>query len=541
MAGLDSPAPLPIPSERDQLRALAEMRWAAFARLMRNDNEKISFAFWLTGRILIFVVAVAVAFICGLLTDLATDGGPLSLTMIFLLVGGLWQGMALLREQQSGVELELLRFPLRLRTYIGLWLAAGALESMTILGTLACVGLFTGLVLGGANPLRAASAVFLYFVFNLALARNVMLWMGRLLARRRTRELVLVLFSIFGVLPRMLHTVWKQAIAWIHRLPLPSFVYTALHYTPPVLTAHTAFGKGGILIPLAGLLAWDAVLVSALIIGLRRSYRGEHLHEFAAASAPTRLARTATSTLSTSQASNPVFVVAHMEWARLRHGGAALYGTLTPLIYVAFFGLRLARSSVGAWTLPIAAAYLALTLRAYNVFGADGPGVQTFMLLPIPLRLVLAGKNLFAACIYLAQLIVAAVLVDVVAHKLSGPALAFTAVWATCHMAVNFAMGNIRSLKGPARVVQDRTVLKGSRGTGGGGWLALAAMLSAATVGAGIVALAMGLDQPWLAPAAMLPFTAAAIVWYRRALASPQLNGDIAAMEPLSRIVARSA
>ncbi len=545
MAGIDAneAAALPIPREIDQLRALAEMRWRLFVRGMRNDNAKISFALWLTGRIFIVCLGLGAGVLCAFFAYIACDGGTPSLSRIFLFVMLGWQGFALLRESQSGVELELLRFPLRLRTYIALWLSAGALEGLTILGTLAFLGLYIGLLLGHANPFRAAAAVLLFLICNLLLSRNVALWMGRLLARRRTRELVLILFSIMGILPRFLARMWSHISEAIHRLPLPPAFFTALHGLPPAVAAHAAFGNNSITVPFLGILLWDAALAAALVIGLLRAFRGEHLQEFAASSEPARLAtRTSAHAAPSGRISNPAVVVAQMEWARLRHGGAAMYGTLAPLLYVALFGLRLARTSLGFWTLPIVAAYLGLTLRSYNVFGADGPGVQTFMLLPIPLRDVVRGKNLFAASIYIAQLLIAALLVTFVAHRISGPALLFTAIWAAGHMAVNFTIGNNRSIRAPMRVATDRVAFRGRRGgSSGGGWIALVCIFAASLIGGIIVAAATWFHHPWLAPIAMLPFSAAAILWYRRGLASPILQGDIEAMEPLGLIVARTA
>jgi ABC-2 type transport system permease protein len=548
MAGIEltPEVQLAIPRESEQFRALVEMRWRLFTRTMRNDTAKINFALWLTGRIVIFGLALGAGVFAAFMAYLACaeDGAPGPGKVFFFLML-FWQGLSLLRDQASGgVEGQLLRFPLRLRTYIALWLSAGLLEGMTIIGTLACIGLYVGMVVAGVNFFRAGIAVLLFLFCNLMLSRNITLWMGRLLARRRTREIVLLLFSLISILPRFMRSFWTETAALLHRLPLPPWVFSAVHALPPSLAARTAFGNTAAALNFLGLFAWSAALAASLIIGLRRSFRGEHLQEFAAASEPKRLARTAAkhAAAGNSHGSHPAFVVAQMEWARLRHGGAALYGTFTPLIYVAIFGLRLARTSVGFWTLPIVCAYLALTLRAYNIFGTDGPGVQTFMLLPIPLRDIALGKNLFAAAIFMAQVCASAILVGFVAHRTSAPALLFTAIWAAGHMAVNFAIGNARSVRVPTRVSIDRTVVRGARSNStGGGWIALTAIFASSVVGAIIVAICIGLHQPWLAPVGMLPFSAAAAIWYHRSLNSPALQGNIQSMEPLGLILAKTA
>ena len=512
---------------------------------MLNDSAKINFALWLTGRIVILCFAVFVAGISAFLAYIGCDSDGAKLPGIFVFVMLGWQAIGLLREPQNGgVEAELLRFPLRLRTYIGLWLSAGALDGVTLLGTWACFGLWIGLLVGHANPARATIAVALFLACNLMLSRTIVLWMGRMLARRRTRELVLVLFSIIGIVPRLMRNAWVQIADYLHRLPLPPIVFRAVHALPPSLAAHVAFGNTGFVLQFSGLLLWDAALAAVLILGLRRSFRGEHLQEFAASSEPKRLAaRTNTRTEHASGTTHPAFLVVQMEWARLRHSGMALYSIFTPLIYVVILGARAARTPIGFWTLPIFAAYMGVVgLRSFNVFGADGPGVQTFMLAPIPLRQVMLGKNLFAALIYAAQLAACTLMVALVVHRVSAPALLFTLVWAACHMAVGFTIGNTRSITTPVRVATDRVAFRRSQtSSSGGGWIALLSLFAASLVGGIIVVVCTWSHHPWLAPLVMLPFTAAAIVWYRRTLDGPIFQGDIEAMEPLGLIVAKTA
>jgi ABC-2 type transport system permease protein len=519
------------------------MRWRLFTRAMLSDSAKINFALWLTGRITILCFAVFVAGISAFLAYIGCDSDGAKLPGIFVFVMLGWQAIGLLRDPQNGgVEAELLRFPLRLRTYIGLWLSAGALDGVTILGTWACFGLWIGLLLGHANPVRATLAVALFLACNLMLSRTIVLWMGRMLARRRTRELVLVLFSVIGIVPRLLRNAWVQIAEYLHRLPLPPIVFRTVHALPPSLAAHTAFGNSGFVLQFAGLLLWDVALASALILGLRRSFRGEHLQEFAASSEPKRLAARNTRTARATYATHPAFLVVQMEWARLRHSGMVLYATFTPLIYVVILGTHVARTPIGLWTLPIAAAYMGVVgLRSFNVFGADGPGVQTFMLSPIPLRQVMLGKNLFAALIYVAQLAACTLVVALVVHRISVPALLFTLVWAAGHMAMSFTIGNTRSITTPIRVATNGVALRRNQRGGGGGWIALLCIFAASLVGGIIVVACTWSHHPWLAPLAMLPFTAAAIVWYRRTLDRPMFYGDIEAMEPLGLIVAKTA
>ena len=145
---------------------------------------------------------------------------------------------------------------MRLRTYIVLWLSAGALEGLTIVGAWACLGLLIGLAVAGAGLLLPALVVFLYFAINLLLSRLVYVWLGRLLAKRRTREIVLIVCSLIGLLPRMLQTMRADAVRLLHRLPIPPKLYSVLHWMPPYLAAHTLLRGSDAPVRAAGLLLW---------------------------------------------------------------------------------------------------------------------------------------------------------------------------------------------------------------------------------------------------------------------------------------------
>ncbi len=542
MAGL---ADLPLPRERDQVATLAEMRWQLFTRSLRSTDSKVAFAFRLTGKLLVVGAAIGAGIGSGFAAYFGYQRQDHALTVLFITIFVAWQSLSLLRgTSPHGVESELLRFPLRLRTYIGLWISVGLFEGTTILGTVACLGLMAGLLMAGAGVPLALSVSLLFLACNFVASRAMFLWMNRWLAKRRTREFVLILASVVGLVPRMLQTGHYNLGRMLLRLHLPAFVMRTLHVVPPLLAGdmllHRHASWSGV-----WLAAWTAALGAVLFVGLRRAFLGEHLQEFAAASEPQRLRARAVQASREARTTHPAFTVTQMEWSRLRHSGSAIYQIVAPLLFVAIFGARLAAGKYGSWVLPAAVAYIGLNLRGANAFGSDGAGVQCFLLLPVPMRAVLMGKNLFAASLYAVQIIASALLVLVFAHHLQTYPVLFTLVWAVCFMAVCFSLGNQRSLRAPFLVATEQVSFKvartSSRGAMSGGWVILVMSLGTGLLGALIVGVALWTGHPVLAPVVMLPFTIAAVIFYARSLRDPVFQGDIAAGERLMDVVARTA
>jgi ABC-2 type transport system permease protein len=541
MAGMTTAAEaVVVPSERDQFAALLEVRWRIFVRNMRNSDAKISFVLYVLGRIIIFAFGLGVGIGCGAAAYFGYTRQPSLLTTLFTFVLMGWQGFSLVRGTvPNGVEVELHRFPMRLRTYIVLWLSAGVLEGLTIIGAVGCLGLFIGLAAAGAGVLLSAFVILLFFAINLLLSRVLYLWLGRLLAKRRTREVVLITCSLVGLLPRLLQTMSKDVLRVLHRLPIPPQVYLVLHWAPPYLAAHTLMRGSDAPLRALGLLVWAVVPATALTLGLRRAFRGENVQEFSASSVPKHMTARRLKEETGSEIQRPALLIAQMEWARLRHSGVAMYQMIAPLLLVAMFGLRMASGRQGSWILPMAAAYIGLTLRCGNAFGRDGAGAQLWLLFPMPLRTVLEGKNLFATIIYVAQLIAATLLVHAMTRRLQWAPILFTACWGTCFVAISFVVSNLRSLQSPKRVVEGAASMR-SRGQGGGGWQLLVVIIGTVLLGGTIVAGALYLHRPMLAPACMLPFAVAAVLFYRHSLQNPMFNGDIFATEKLTE-VSRSA
>jgi ABC-2 type transport system permease protein len=311
-----------------------------------------------------------------------------------------------------------------------------------------------------------------------------------------------------------------------------------LHVTPGYLAANALQPVYGASLLL--LLTWTAATAGVLLLGLHRAFRGEESHEFRAAASDSMATR---KRQGDHRDGSLVGAIAACEWDKLRHGGAAIYASLSPLLYLVFFGLRLARGPLGTWIVPIAAGYLALSLRSVNVFGQDGPGVQTYLLAPVPLRTILLGKNLFAVMLYVAQVLLGSSVLILVTHRLSIAPLVFTLLWMIAYACAAFTLGNQRSLQRPTLIPTGKVTLRDVRRvrrSSGGSWTGLLLIFGGAAVGGGAIGLSFWLHMPVLAPLVMLPCAVTSVIVYRTSLRRPAYNGDILQAEALMN-VARTA
>ena len=92
----------------------------------------------------------------------------------------------------------LLRFPLTFRSYFLVRLAFGSLEPATAIGILWSLGIVLGITAAAPSLFFVAALSLLAFaILNILLGRMVYVWVERWLARRRTRELLGVIFFLF--------------------------------------------------------------------------------------------------------------------------------------------------------------------------------------------------------------------------------------------------------------------------------------------------------------------------------------------------------
>jgi|GEM_PF-3512533 len=514
---------------REQYRALAEMRWTLFVRGLRDVDNRIRFVVRILFRLLMFGVAVGMAVAAGFGVYYGvTLPRPGLVLHVFWWIFGVWQMYVLVRSSLShGVGRNLLRFPMRFRTYATLWMFSGLTDTPTLLGAFVCLGAACGASLADVPAWVALAGPGLFFCVNVLLSRMIFLWSERLLANRRTREFVLILFSLIGLLPQFFVRTHNNPL---RHIPIPHFLVRLSGWTPPAFAARSiasgvdALPRGIAVLWLAGL-----CLVFAAFIGqrLHREYRGEDLHESASSIArpekrPHRTSRAAQESMRDTESASIPLAVFGIEFAKLRHSGQAIYQMLSPLLLIVLFGWRMASHSP-QWLLPGGVIYLSMDLagRTFNCFGTDGPGVQVYRLAPISMRSVFLGKNLYAVCIFATQSVLLLGMAVFAGHmelRLAIYALAF-AIFA---VAADLVVGNQLSLRSPRRTDMNRATLQAARSerraATGGGWRSLATIFGVPFLGIALAAAGYALHLPLLAPAVMSVMAAVAAFLYWKSL-----------------------
>src|SRR5260370_5877816 len=273
---------------RGQLAAIAELRWRLFVNSLRTTRGKLEFlsrglvslAFLLGGLGGCLVMA-ALAFY------FLSAGKPELLALLLWAVFFFWQGfpvMATAFINKPGPS-DLLRFPLSYRLYFLVRLAYGSFDIAPALGSMWLAGILLGI--GFARPplLPWAGLVLLAFALvNLLIMQMVFAWVERWLARRRTREILGVLFillmlSLQLIGPLMEHFAGRsrpEMTRWIELLRATQALF------PPGLAADAIAqaARSHFMVSFSSLLllcAWGTTIGYFLHMRLCAQYRGQNL------------------------------------------------------------------------------------------------------------------------------------------------------------------------------------------------------------------------------------------------------------------------
>jgi len=372
----------------------------------------------------------------------------------------------------------------------------------------------------GALPL-----LILFALLNLLCSRAVFLLLERWLAQRRTRELLGILFLLFIIGTQFIGPIaghLKQS-----QLPGVS-TWTSLltieRASPPGLAAFSleSLQQGQPFATLAaagGLLIYAALFGLLLLRRLKAQYLGENLSE-AMAPAVTRTSPTAVRPgWQLSWLSPPIAAVFEKECRYLLRSGPILFTLIMPLVILIMFRFLPGRgeTAVGQaadFAFPAGAGYalLVLTNLAYNLFGAEGAGVQTYWVGPVRLQDVFLAKNLTHA----------AVLGVDTGLVLLGTFLFFRPPSASIFLAtigallfalpLNFAAGNLTSVYAPKKI--DLATFGRQRASGITALVSVVVVLTVLGTSGAIIAISHLLGRDWLAPLIFLPLAAGAFAVY---------------------------
>jgi ABC-2 type transport system permease protein len=467
----------PALHRRDQLIAVAELRWRMFVNSLRSKRGKME----LLSRIIVttaFALGGLGAFAAstGVSWYLVSQGKAEYLALVLWPIFFFWQVFPVMSTAftSNPDSSDLLRFPLNYSSYFLIRLAYGFFDPASAIG---CVGVF-GVLLGTsfARPALfpwAMLALLTFAIFNLVLMQTIFAWLERWLAQRRTREIMGVLFILtmlsFQLIGPMIERLGKGSHPQLGRAAdivtqVQAVLPAGLAANAIALPSHSLSVSG--LMSLCGLLAMTAAVGFLLNLRLRAQFRGENLSEVAARPPVAQVQGQAQGLQmgwNLSGFSQPVAAVFEKEVRYLARSGPMLLTLIMPIFMLVVFRMGGATRS-GAYqqnflsrtpelAFPAAAAYamLVLTNLLYNSFGGDAAGVQFFYACPVSFRHILLGKNLTHASILIADTVLAWI---AIAWFWSPPSLAVTiATIAALLFAapLNFAAGNLLSIYSPKK------------------------------------------------------------------------------------------
>ncbi len=458
----------PASRARQQLAAVARLRWRIFVNSLRTKRGRLELA----SRIFISLAFLGGGIggaigLGGAAWFLLTQGNPDWLGALLWPVLLFWQLFPLMASAftQNVESSSLLRFPLGYRSYFLIRLAYGSLDPATAVSGLWLLGIDTGIAVARPRALPWATFVLLTFaLMNLVLARMLFAWLERWLAQRRTREIMGILFFLFILSFQLIGPLFA---VYEHRsIPetriLGQKVSLAQRPFPPGLAAAAIAGvvegrpKTSAL-PFLLLGCYGVAFLWLLNFRLRAEYRGENLSESAGRKA-SRAVQVLRPGWNLPGIPGPVTAVFEKELRYLSRSGPMLFTLIVPLFMLAVF--RRSGNNDGLFahlpglTFPLGAAYslLLLTNLSYNNFGSEGAGTQFFFASPVSFRQIMMGKNLAHSLVFALEAVLVYLGTCLLYRPPSVEITLATLAAILFVVPIDLAAGNLFSIYSPSRV-----------------------------------------------------------------------------------------
>jgi ABC-2 type transport system permease protein len=161
-------------------------------------------------------------------------------------------------------------------------------------------------------------------------------------------------------------------------------------------------------------------------------------------------------------------------------------------------------------------AMLGLLGGLYNIFGADGAGVQLYLLAPMRLRDVIVAKNISSLTLLTIEALMAwcVVLVMATAPVTLSTQLS-TFFWVVFIIFANLSFGTLRSIQAPRKVTLAQTrAIRPASASRTSGLLVLAVLIGGMLLQIPVTLLCRYFQNPWLAIVCFAPLAAVAIGAY---------------------------
>jgi ABC-2 type transport system permease protein len=526
---------------RGQFAAIAELRWRIFVNSLRTLRGRLELVSRVLAGVGYSVIGIGGTIGLGVAAWYMVSYNQLEWLALplwgILLYWQLFPVMATAFVETFDTQ-NLLRFPLRYRSYFLMRLVYGSLDPTTFVAVLWLAGLAAGIGAQRPRLLPWALLVFATFAaFNISLNRAIFSWIERWLARRKSREILALFFFLFVIGLQFISPLTNYYLGHYKRLHRPPAFALALpflsieRFSPPGLASAAvsrslesdfslAFGAFALL----GLYA--IILLALLHVRLLAQYRGEDLSQAPALVVGRKRNQAVPAGWDVGGLSGSVAAIFEKEFHYLSRSGPMLFPLLMPVVILVIFrfGLANARHSSeflerhAGFAFPLAGAYAILILSSlsYNCFGTEGAGVQFYYLAPVHFREVLLAKNLAQGAILLVEMVLVWIGVALLFHPPSAGITLATLIGALFAVLVTFIAGNWMSLYAPKKI--DWAAFGRQRSAAVTGLALLG--VQAGTLGLVAVAVlpAVYFHQTWVAAVPLSLFAAAALRAYTYAL-----------------------
>lgn len=518
-----------MPGVLEQTRLVADVRWRSLKNGLRRKHNRWDLIAMIWVGIIggTLILAVCFAFYAGGYEFVITNrAGWLALLFWGLF---LWWQVFPIFVAGLGANFEfatLLRFPLSLRAFYLLGLGYGLSDYAAISSMCWILSMIAGAASARASIVPVVIAVSLLFILlNVTMERLVGSWLEKLLAKRRTRELFVGLFVLAMVSLNFLNPAMQR---WgngarpkiVHLLPYLSWLPGSL--AGSAVDGAALANSRQLLVGLAGLVAWTAVLSVLLWRRFAAQYSGEEISD---TPGPVvlrkREKKQAVSDELPGFIAPQVAAVIAKEFRYLTRNGFAFLALIIPPVMVVFFTMQFGPgSSLKEHTIkpalffPGIMAYLVLILvsPAYNSFAYEGKGIQTYYMAPVQFRDVLLGKNLFLVGLVVLELALALGLLTFRIGWPGTPMFLATVTAGAFAVSGQLAIANWSSLSFPKKMEIGK--FKGQRNSGVAVWTAFGVQIVVMGICAVILLVGRWTGNVWLPPIAFLALTAAAIGGY---------------------------
>ena len=561
MAELVPPTRWSSTQTHSQFAAIAWLRW----RITVNSFRRKGGARELVGSVFLYLIfsSIGIFFVAGAGIAAYYFAGNGQLAHTSWLLWAIFILCQLLNIQlgQPGTTFDptqLIRFPLRVDTYVAIRLFFGLLTPANIVGTLMSFAIAVGIAFAiPALTLYALLALAVFAATNVLFSRMVFAWVDRWLSTRRAREVFTgLIFAVslgaqwanftfnpaynhhhtHGISPQHIHT----ASTLFHR------VHPFLSVFPPELTTSAIVGihRSATSVFFTQTLAcalYAALFLAIFALRMRSEFRGENLSNSASGgsrktpkpSADTSATPSAASTkpalapaavpaaTSSTFGISPVLVtILGKELLYVRRHMGILYAVIMPIFLVLIFAGKMASRSNSVWVFPAAVAYtlLAIAPLSYNAFGLEAAGSQFYFLAPVRLRDVLLAKNLFSFLMACVEILVIFIIIVYMAGMPSFETALAALLWAIGTLAINNIFGNQRSFTTPKKINPQRMANKQTSQLSA--FISLGILTLSYAIAAGLFFLCLWIHQPWALVPVSLLFAAISVGIYINSLRS---------------------